>query len=745
MMGIFTLMSTLILKAQVTIGKNQMPNSSAVLDLQSNDSLGLLLPRVALIDTVLASPLPANVPGMFVYNTNTSADGKVVKGIYFNDGRRWWQANSGGAAGPWQLSGTTDVATLNNQDIYDMGQVTIGDSLTVEPTAAMNVVSTDKGLLVPRMTEAQRDSIKSPANGLMVYNTDEDCLNYYTKADTTWNSVCGKLGKATIDSIYCSGLQVFGSYIQGVATTINERLVIPVEVTKAGSYDLTVIAMDNGTPNGYTFTASGTFLYTGKQTITATAQGTPTNANFPPTGTGDNIDIHINSDSIPTCNDFTIAVIPAAADYDITCGSAVVNGVYTMLPDQTNSDNNTHYIAVNVNVNDIGGGTTSGWSAETNKVSGMQFRGSGNFNGTGSQTINLYAVAGSKPTTLDPIVLTMAFQTKNGEVDCQVTMRAAYTPKKIAVFGTADATYGYALNSGQSQGFLSSQANFGSANNSTVKMVDNFTVTPTSSVSGASYVKYGAFAYLYCSTDVNNAAKWTAIINEKVDIVIITYNSATITAAGAANIMNYLNKGGIVLQFVEDNPSQIVSAVFGVPNATLGAARYGSGAWCTLANYADPILSGPFQPDDPDNPGQKLKSLGGLPLFGDTEATLYGITGLPGSGILIYSYNNQTTAGAGLGSVSAFRATGQRFCYFGEGGFFCNNRTSGTPASNIQPFVTTGPPDFRPAVRVVASSGDANYKTQRTAPYSGGYNSFYFGNMMAWAINEAQFYGINAQ
>jgi len=630
------------------------------------------------------------------------------------------------------------LIALFSNSVYS--QVGVG-TMKPDSSAVLDVVSdtvTPLGALVPRMSESARDRIKKPADGLVIYNNDEDCFNYYSLPDTTWQSVCGKLGKAVIDSAYCSKIQVFGSYIQGVETTVNERIVIPVEVTKAGSYDATVVAMYNPTTqNGYTFTASGTFLYTGMQTITLTAQGTPQNVHFDPNNStvGDNIQININGTDLNACNNITIPVIPAAADYDVTCGSAVINGVYTMAPDQTNSDDATHYIAVTVNVNDIGtGGVTSGWSAETNKVSGVQFRGSGTFSTTGPNTVQLYAVAGTKPTTLDPIVLTMTFQTKNGSVDCQVTLRAAYTPKKIVVFGDADAAYGYALNSGESQHFLMSQANFGSANNSTVKMVDNFTSVP------AGYTKYGAFIYRYITAGgtVNTVSNWTTIMNEKPDIVIFTFD-VSIAPATIPYIMQYMNAGGIVLQFTESDPTGIISAVFGVPQSTLASARYGHGEWTMLANYNDPILNGPFQPVIN---GVQVKTLGGLEVFGDTEDQIFGVKGLPGTGILIYGYNNASGSMDGIGSASAFRATGQNYCFFGEGGFFCNPNGH-TPSPNIEPFVTTGPPDYRPAPRI-SSTGDTFYQYQQTAPYPSGYNSFYFGNMMAWAINQAQFYGINS-
>jgi len=56
------------------------------------------------------------------------------------------------------------------------------------PSAILDVESTDKGFLPPRMTEAQRDGITSPAKGLIVYNTDEDCIqvNNGTPASPNW-------------------------------------------------------------------------------------------------------------------------------------------------------------------------------------------------------------------------------------------------------------------------------------------------------------------------------------------------------------------------------------------------------------------------------------------------------------------------------------------------------------------------------------------------------------------------------
>ena len=60
---------------------------------------------------------------------------------------------------------------------FDAG-VGIGTT-SVAASALLDMVSTAQGFLPPRMTEAQRDAIATPATGLVVYNTDTDVLNFY--------------------------------------------------------------------------------------------------------------------------------------------------------------------------------------------------------------------------------------------------------------------------------------------------------------------------------------------------------------------------------------------------------------------------------------------------------------------------------------------------------------------------------------------------------------------------------------
>lgn len=66
-----------------------------------------------------------------------------------------------------------------------LGQIGIGTS-TPSATAALDVVSTSKGVLVPRMTNAQMLNIGSPVDGLQVFNTTYNCI--YTYSGNIWNS-----------------------------------------------------------------------------------------------------------------------------------------------------------------------------------------------------------------------------------------------------------------------------------------------------------------------------------------------------------------------------------------------------------------------------------------------------------------------------------------------------------------------------------------------------------------------------
>ncbi|MFV8352857.1 hypothetical protein [Flavobacterium sp. XS2P14] len=64
-------------------------------------------------------------------------------------------------------------------------QVGIG-TVTPNASSVLDITSTTQGMLTPRMTTAQRTAIASPADGLMVYDTDLKAFHYYNSSTATW-------------------------------------------------------------------------------------------------------------------------------------------------------------------------------------------------------------------------------------------------------------------------------------------------------------------------------------------------------------------------------------------------------------------------------------------------------------------------------------------------------------------------------------------------------------------------------
>jgi uncharacterized protein (TIGR02145 family) len=80
--------------------------------------------------------------------------------------------------------------------------VAINDSKAAPHSSAiLDISSTQKGFLPPRMTMAQRDSILNPANGLVVFNSTSGCLNYFFAG--SWYEWCGSIVYPT-GTIHCT-------------------------------------------------------------------------------------------------------------------------------------------------------------------------------------------------------------------------------------------------------------------------------------------------------------------------------------------------------------------------------------------------------------------------------------------------------------------------------------------------------------------------------------------------------------
>lgn len=94
--------------------------------------------------------------------------------------------NDAGADVDFRVEGDT-AANLIFADA-SLDAVGINQS-TIANSAVLDIASTTKGMLIPRVTTTQRDAISSPATGLLVYNTTTSAFNFYN--GSSWAAVGG--------------------------------------------------------------------------------------------------------------------------------------------------------------------------------------------------------------------------------------------------------------------------------------------------------------------------------------------------------------------------------------------------------------------------------------------------------------------------------------------------------------------------------------------------------------------------
>lgn len=149
------------------------PDNSAILHVNSNNK-GVLIPN-------LSTDVAGAPEGMIYF---------ISSYFRYYDGTAWTNIMGPIEGDPAVGSGTAEGVVIGNSSI--------------DASAKLELYSTDKGLLLPRMTDAQRDAIDSPAEGLLLYNLDSHDFQYYAAGKWySWSNNTADYGTIDNPGISC--------------------------------------------------------------------------------------------------------------------------------------------------------------------------------------------------------------------------------------------------------------------------------------------------------------------------------------------------------------------------------------------------------------------------------------------------------------------------------------------------------------------------------------------------------------
>jgi len=118
---------------------------------------------------------------------------------------------------------------------FNLGSVAIG-GVAADSKAILDLQSTTKGFLPPRMTTAQRDGILTPTPGLMIYNNSTNTLQYFN--NTKWIDLYG--GTVVLDSGTISGTVTLSKTI----TIDQPAVVIFTSYMKGANYPMVTLQLN---------------------------------------------------------------------------------------------------------------------------------------------------------------------------------------------------------------------------------------------------------------------------------------------------------------------------------------------------------------------------------------------------------------------------------------------------------------------------------------------------------------------
>jgi len=167
-LGISTFLISQKMKAQVAIGKDNITNSSVLLEFGPGNK-GIILPVV--------DAAPGAVGGTFIFNT-------IKKALEV------WEGKNNGNLGDWTLLSDENQGVIHSfsnagsDTIPNPAGVIIGADNTAKP-GVLVLESTTKALVLPQVANPHTN-IKSAIAGTIVYDTAADMLAVYDGANWSY-------------------------------------------------------------------------------------------------------------------------------------------------------------------------------------------------------------------------------------------------------------------------------------------------------------------------------------------------------------------------------------------------------------------------------------------------------------------------------------------------------------------------------------------------------------------------------
>lgn len=187
------------------------------------------------------------------------------------------------------------------------------DGSTPNASAMLDVKSSTKGFLVPRLTAAQKTAISSPATGLMIYQTDASAGFYYYNG-SSWAAITN-LAYGCFYNIATSAKKTIdngASFLlsnNGIMSGMTHTTGLPgITVTNAGIYKIDYLVNVTSGVGGRLLLLKGNFIEVHESLTTILNPGIVSGSVIISLSAGDNIELVNDGTSVVLSEDPDVSI-----------------------------------------------------------------------------------------------------------------------------------------------------------------------------------------------------------------------------------------------------------------------------------------------------------------------------------------------------------------------------------------------------------------------------------------------------